>query len=285
MRTIIVTLVAVAAISSFGFAQDSKPTDKKPDYPIVVMKTSMGDIEIELFTDAAPKTVKNFLDLAEGRKETTDTTGAKVKKNFFDGLVFHRVIPGFMIQGGCPLGSGTGSPGYKFEDEISAKALGLDKKKAFNGERPARGLANNQREMSVILKPIYDELGITDQKSFEANKAEMMKRIAKMTFADAFTNMGYKYDNTLASRSAKRGVIAMANSGPNTNGSQFFINVGDTPHLDGKHTVFGHVVKGMDVVDKISKVKRGARDKPVEDVTIVSVREKKKVEKPASRKS
>jgi peptidyl-prolyl cis-trans isomerase B (cyclophilin B) len=141
--------------------------------------TSMGDIELELFAEDAPKTVENFTKLAGD--------------GFYDGLIFHRVIPDFMIQGGCPRGDGTGDAGYKFEDE-------------FNDH------------------PIV------------------------------------------------RGTLAMANAGPNTNGSQFFIVTADaTPWLDGKHTAFGQVTGGQDVVDAISGVDRDGSDRPREPITMDSV--------------
>jgi peptidyl-prolyl cis-trans isomerase B (cyclophilin B) len=140
------------------------------------LTTSEGTIEIELFPEDAPKTVGNFTKLAGD--------------GFYDGLIFHRVIPDFMIQGGCPQGTGTGGPGYQFEDEI------------------------NQHK-------------------------------------------------------AVKGSLAMANAGPNTNGSQFFIITAEaTPWLDGKHTVFGQVTSGQDVVDRISEVDRDARDRPQTPVTI-----------------
>jgi cyclophilin family peptidyl-prolyl cis-trans isomerase len=143
------------------------------------LNTNQGRIEVELYPNEAPKTVENFTKLAAD--------------GFYDGLTFHRVIPDFMIQGGCPLGTGSGGPGYQFEDEFNE----------------------------------------------------------------------HKVD---------RGALAMANAGPNTNGSQFFIVTAEAaPWLDGKHTVFGRVTSGQDVVDRISTVERDARDKPVEPVTIDSV--------------
>lgn len=167
--------------------------------PVCLIRTSMGDIHVELFADETPETVKNFIDLAEGKREFKDPgTGQMVKRPFYDNLIFHRVIKNFMIQGGCPLGTGTGGPGYRFEDEINS------------GERPSH-------------HPL-------------------------------------------------RGVIAMANSGPNTNGSQFFINLVDTPWLAGKHTVFGRVVEGMAVVDKIGSVAVGNGSRPKKDVVILSIR-------------
>ncbi len=153
-----------------------------------VFKTTMGDFEIELFHKEAPETVWNFVNLAEGRQPT-------VKEGpYYNGLIFHRVIRGFMIQGGCPEGSGRGGPGYRFADE---------------------------------------------------------------------------FDKNL--RHSSEGILSMANAGPGTNGSQFFITLGPTPHLDGRHTVFGKVVKGMDVVKKIGDTPTGAMDRPRTDVVINSV--------------
>jgi len=154
--------------------------------------TPLGNFTVKLADQDAPKTVANFVGLVEGTKEWTDPkTGQKVKKPYYEGLVFHRVIKGFMIQGGDPLGIGTGGPGYRFEDEFSPKL-----------------------------------------------------------------------------RHSKEGILSMANSGPNTNGGQFFITLGPTPHLDNKHSVFGEVVEGMDVVRKIGAVPTGANDKPVTPVTM-----------------
>ena len=156
-----------------------------PDETFAVFDTTEGKFKIKLFADKAPKTVENFVSLADGSK-----TG----KPFYDGLVFHRVIPNFMIQGGCPEGTGRGGPGYKFADEFHPSL-----------------------------------------------------------------------------RHSKKGILSMANSGPNTNGSQFFITVAATPHLDDRHSVFGEVVEGYDVVEKISKVPRGAQDRPQKDVQIRTV--------------
>ncbi len=142
-----------------------------------VFETNKGTFEIELFTDKAPITTQNFIGL--------------VNKGFYDGLIFHRVIDGFMIQGGDPDGRGTGGPGYTIEDEF---------------------------------------------------------------------HPGLKHDSA--------GILSMANAGPNTGGSQFFITLAPTPWLDGKHAVFGKVTQGMDVVEAIGKVQTGANDKPVEDVII-----------------
>ncbi|MEM8882519.1 MAG: peptidylprolyl isomerase [Planctomycetota bacterium] len=275
-------------LAGFVFAQDPQPETKeqpkaeqlpaKAANPVVIMKTSMGDIEIELFADECPKTVANFVGLAEGTKEWTDPkSGETVKKPFYDGRIFHRVIDKFMIQGGCPIGTGSGSPVKKFEDEINAKALGLDKLKAVQNGAPHPYLLirSQQQWQAQVIMPLIKSMGIKSDDEFKQRQEEANKKLLELTLLLAYETLGYKYHDSRSSHAPKRGVLAMANSGPNTNGSQFFINVVDTPHLTGKHTVFGEVKNGMEIVDAISKTKVGAGAKPVEDVKIISVRLKK----------
>ncbi|HUN88889.1 MAG TPA: peptidylprolyl isomerase [Terriglobales bacterium] len=159
--------------------------------------TSEGQIVIRLFEKEAPKTVQNFVDLAEGKREWTHPgTRQKSQNPLYHGTIFHRVIPQFMIQGGDPMGTGFGGPGYQFEDETKGSP--------------------------------------------------------------------HKFD--------KPGKLAMANSGPNTNGSQFFITVAATPWLTGNHTIFGEVIEGQDIADKISNVPRSRQDKPNKDVVVNAVK-------------
>ena len=157
--------------------------------------TSAGTFKARLYDDKAPKTVENFVGLATGAKQWTDPSGKPSTRPFYDGLIFHRVIDGFMIQGGCPEGSGRGGPGYRFADEFGP------------------GL-----------------------------------------------------------RHEKGGLLSMANAGPNTNGSQFFITLVPTPWLDNKHAIFGEVTDGKDVVEKIGKTRIGAQDRPQKDIVINSVK-------------
>ena len=157
--------------------------------------TSEGQFTVRLFDKEAPNTVENFVGLAEGTKHWTDPrTNQQVRKPYYDGIIFHRVIDGFMIQGGDPLGQGIGGPGYTFPDEFHPKL-----------------------------------------------------------------------------RHSKAGILSMANRGPNTNGGQFFITLGPTPHLDDRHSVFGEVVDGLDVIQAIGRTKTDARDKPLKDVVIQSI--------------
>jgi peptidyl-prolyl cis-trans isomerase A (cyclophilin A) len=161
-----------------------------------LFETTQGDFTVKLYDDMAPNTVENFIELATGTKDWQHpvTSEAFQDTPYYDGIIFHRVIQGFMLQGGDPSGTGTGGPGFRFGDEFHPGA-----------------------------------------------------------------------------RHSKAGILSMANSGPNTNGSQFFVTLGPTPHLDNIHSVFGEVVEGMDVVMAIGNVPTGARDKPVEDVVMNSV--------------
>ncbi len=179
-----------------GRALERKSMARQPGLYAEV-ETSEGTIVCRLFEKDAPKTVQNFVDLAEGKREWTHpTTHKKSTDRLYDGTIFHRVIPNFMIQAGDPAGTGFGGPGYRFEDETKGSP--------------------------------------------------------------------HKFD--------KAGKLAMANAGPNTNGSQFFITVAPTAWLTGNHTIFGEVVEGQDVVNKIANLPRNAQDKPNKDVVLKKVK-------------
>lgn len=193
VRIFIASILLSLAIPTIGYAKTEQKQGGKVLYAI--METTKGTIKIKLFEKEAPKTVANFTELAEGKREWTDPyTGKKGKSHYFDGLIFHRVIPKFMIQGGDPTGTGRGGPGYRFDDEFH---------KDLNHAKP--------------------------------------------------------------------GMLSMANAGPGTNGSQFFLTVAPTPFLDGKHSVFGEIVEGLDVAIAISNVPRDSNDRPREDVKMIKV--------------
>src|SRR5690554_4339146 len=196
MKKLIVILGAATLLSSCATVKIPESMSKEEfnslkDGIYAQMETNKGVMTIELFAEEAPLTVANFVGLAEGSKENK---AKPLGTPYYDGIIFHRVIKDFMIQGGDPDGKGTGGPGYNFEDEF---------------------------------------------------------------FSDR------KHD--------KKGILSMANSGPNTNGSQFFITEVPTPWLDGKHTVFGQVVQGLNVIDVIANVEKGAQDRPKEDIVIQHV--------------
>ena len=274
--------ISFLLVAPFTFAQpeqDAEPASlrENPDNPLVEIQTSMGNIILELFPQEAPLTVANFIELAEGEKPFTDPeSGEMVTRPYYDGQVFHRVIDQFMIQGGSPTGLGNGTPGFTFQDEINALALGLDRMQAIDEEgvpHPFLRIASQEQFQAVILGPLLAEMGISSQQELEASLDQVEERILGLSVQDVYENQGYQYTETVMSRMPVRGVIAMANAGPNTNGSQFFINLVDTEWLAGKHTVFGRVRQGMDVVDAIGATATDDSDRPLEEVRIIQVRE------------
>lgn len=249
--------------------KDVKEKMRRDTNPIAVMETSLGTITIELYRHAAPKTVENFVGLARGEKEFTDADGKPAKRPYYDGLIFHRVIPNFMIQGGDIKGNGTGGPGYQFADEINAKALGLDKVKVS-----ASPMARNE-VAQVVRNDIFKKLNIKSQEDLnkKMKEAEAMlkgeqEKWNNKSLEELYTARGITYTPNLESESNTKGSLSMANAGPNTNGSQFFVSVVDNLYLDGKHTVFGRVLAGLDVAEKITKVERDQQDRPKESVIL-----------------
>lgn len=250
--------------------------------PLAVLETDKGRIVIELYDEVAPKTVANFTGLATGEKEYTDKEGNKTTGRFYDGLTFHRVIPNFMIQGGDPEGTGRGGPGFRFKDEINADALGLDTLKLKDAPQYNR---DAQMAMSTILRnEAQNDLGInlSSREQVEKNRQrlqnyakrkgpQIQKKVEQMNIKEVLEMAGYQFTDDLPSVPNEKYTIAMANAGPNTNGSQFFINLNDNKHLNGKHTVFGKVIKGKDIAEAIVKVKRDSVNKPETPVVMKKV--------------
>lgn len=245
--------------------------------PLVEIRTSLGSLILELFPDEAPTTVANFIGLAEGTMPWIDPeTGEDILRPLYDNTVFHRVIDGFMIQGGSPTDFGDGTPGFQFKDEINARSLGLDKMQVINEQgfpHPILAIQDQQDFQQKILIPLYQAMEITSQDELDANIDEVNQRVRNMTVKQSFENLGYRYTETVISRMPVRGVIAMANSGPDSNGSQFFINLVDTDWLTGRHTVFGKVRAGLDVLDAIGSVPVDNENRPLTDVEILSIRQ------------
>lgn len=330
---------------------------KKPKMLVAVMETNHGTVVMELFEEATPITVENFVGLAEGTKAWTDIDGTEKLEPFYDGLTFHRVIKDFMIQGGCPQGTGTGGPGYQFQDETYAGEM-----VSLTGEITDEDMANEVFNALIVpyfrsntrdkRNDVIEELVKTmdSQKSYEpmvGMSVEQLQElvgdstpitffkkelkpitgeIADESMADSVfqellvphlrehdgespvPEIKELYAEILASNGPtpligktveqiqsllgvedavtqptllgkiEYGTLCMANSGPNTNGSQFFIttNVDGASWLNGKHTVFGKVIEGMDVVLAIQELETGEANKPVEPVEIISIRSERR---------
>ncbi|MDG2177129.1 MAG: peptidylprolyl isomerase [Gammaproteobacteria bacterium] len=256
---------------SFNFSREDF------DNPLVEIRTTLGSMIIELFPDEAPIAVVNFIGLAEGTLPWIEPeTGTEVTRPMYDGTVLHRVMEGFMIQGGSPTGLGDGTPGFQFKDEINARSLGLDKMPVIDAQglpHPLLAIRSQQDFQQKILGPLYEEMDITNQEQLDTRIDEINQRVRIMTVKESYEQLGYQYTETVISRMPVRGVLAMANSGPNTNGSQFFINLVDTDWLAGKHTVFGKVRVGLDVLDAIGKVAVDSQNRPLDNVEILSIRQ------------
>jgi len=268
--------LALSAAEPAPPAEPVPPAGFSTARPQITITTTDGVIVAELFADQAPETVRTIIELAEGLK--TSTKGGEADKHhFYDGLTFHRCIPRFMIQGGCPAGTGSGDPGFRFDDEINAGSLGLEATKALqDGQLHPQCAYMQQQFMQAVVRPAMEARGIgpeTPPAEAQAAFQAVLAEVDGISLADFYRKLGYAYDDSLPTSSKPvRGVRAMANSGPDTNGSQFFITVADTPHLTGKHTVFGRVLSGMEVADAIAAVETGANNRPVEPVMIETIR-------------
>jgi peptidyl-prolyl cis-trans isomerase A (cyclophilin A) len=253
--------IATVLTISTGFAQDK---------PHVLMKTELGDITLEMWPDIAPVTVKNFTELAMGKKEWKDPESGEMKSEpFYDGLIFHRVIDDFMIQGGCPLGTGNGDPGYSFEDECFEE-----------GEELTGVIVDENMALQIfqnVLGPYMQKTAEPDGelvKVVEACQEQQSGRPMMVHDVEWYKNkIGMPESEKIMGQGKLKAKVAyaticMANAGPNTNGSQFFIvtKKAGCEWLDGKHTVFGKVIKGMKVVHAIEKKGDGMK---IESVRVV----------------
>ena len=271
------TTLCLALCTALTAAEEPTPPEGySMARPQVTITTNHGPIVAELFADQAPETVRIFIEIAEAKRETILAAEAGFY-HFYDGLSFHRVIPNFLIQGGCPIGSGNGNPGFTFPDEINADSLGLDKEVALQGEQLHAQCAYMQDDfMQAMVIPKLRSMGLDGESTQEEYKAAFPKALKSLdgtTLKAFYEAIGYQYNAKLPPSSKPvRGSLAMANSGPSTNGSQFFINLVDTPHLTGKHTVFGQVIEGMEVVDKIAGVETDDRNYPKQPVVIQTIR-------------
>ena len=228
---------------------------ENPSNPLFSMVTSQGEIFIELFSRETPNNVANFTALAEGKIELFDeSTNTAFKPRYYDGMRFHRVIPGFIIQAGSPSYSPLGGPEELLQDEINADFLGLDETLVLNPNGSLHEILGINEKIdfdSAILRPLYIKMSIETQADLVARQYEVLDRLSAMTLKEVYENLGYRYINDMPSHRVSRGTIALANSGPDQNGPEFFISLVDADYLTGMHTVIGQVVEGMDIADSI----------------------------------
>lgn len=226
--------------------------------PLLLINTSQGDIYLELFPNEAPLNVANFLALAAGEVELIDeATGTGFKPRYFDGMRFHRVIPGFIIQAGSPHYHPLGTPDEVLTDEINADFLGLNRQSVLHPNGSFNSLLNigDQHDFKdQILQPIYRSLNIENQSDLQTQQFEVLAEIVGVTVKQLYQLQGYQYQTAHPSRAIGRGIVALANSGPDSNGPEFFISLVRSDWLSGKYTVIGKVVEGMTTVDSIAGI-------------------------------
>ncbi len=223
--------------------------------PLVLVSTSQGEIYLELFPAEAPNNVENFIALAEGATEFTNpNTGEAIESRYYNGMRFHRVVPGFIIQAGSAAYNPLGLQVGLLDDEINADALGLNLIPALNPDgsfADALNIESKQDFHGEILTPLYLQRNISDFDEALSRQYQTLETLQGLSVKSVYENQGYRYDDTLLSRPIERGTVALANSGPDSNGPEFFISLTAAEWLSGKYTVIGKVVEGQQVMDRI----------------------------------
>ena len=226
-----------------------------PRNPLIRISTSQGEIYLELFPFEAPRNVENFIALAEAEKEFTNPdTGELIQARYYNGMRFHRVVPGFVIQAGSPVYNPLGVQVTLLNDEINADALGLDQISALNPDGSFADVLNIESRSDFhedILTPLYSQRNITDVEAAVNSQYQVFKALQNLSIKAVYENQGYRYDDSRKSRPIERGTVALANSGPDSNGPEFFISLTAAASLSGKYTVIGEVVEGQEVMDRI----------------------------------
>ena len=226
-----------------------------PQNHLVRISTSQGEMFLELFPLEAPNNVENFIALASGKKEfINQSTGEPIQARYYNGMRFHRAVPGFIIQAGSPVNNPLGLQVNLLNDEINANALGLDQIPALNPDGSFADVLNIESKQDFhedILTPLYAQQNITDVEAVLNRQYQVLEILQGLSVKSVYENQGYRYDDSLPSRPIERGTVAVANSGPDSNGPEFFISLTAAEWLSGKYTVIGKVIEGQEVMDSI----------------------------------
>lgn len=256
-KFLLFSLSLVQSVAVVADAVSAQAAMESATNPLLLLSSSQGDIYLELFPGEAPNNVATFIALAGGESEFEDPeTQTSQNPQYFDGIRFHRVIRDFVIQAGSPSYHVLGAPETVLADEINANALGLDQMPVLNPDGTFHEFLNivDKADFETrILEPLYQKMRIASNDEILRRQYEILEELQGLTVKSAYENQGYEYTNRMRSRSITRGVIALANTGPNTNGAEFFISLQDANWLTGKYTVIGKVVEGMEVVEIIGE--------------------------------
>ena len=269
-RIFLIGIFLLLPASAAGDALSAAAAMENPANPLVLINTETGPVYVELLPGEAPANVANFLSLIEPAPAAQQSAipGAR---GYYDGMRFHRVIPGFLIQSGSPALHDGGREVARHTDEINADALGLDTQPVMyaNGEfNPLLDIQSKQDLEAILLRPLYRRLGITSNTAVASRQEEILAVIAEMSVKDAYAQLGYRFESERPGRGLRRGALALANRGPDDNGAEFFISLSDAPHLDGRYTIIGQVVEGMAAADRIGAVALDAIDSAVDPMDL-----------------
>ena len=251
-------LFAVAVIAHLGSHADyasARLAMEDSSNPLMLVSTSAGPIYIEMLPAEAPENVARFIEFTVGEAPLTETDSTlTTSPRYYNGSQFNRVIPNFIIQAGSPAHNAHGRPRDYLADEINASALGLDRLPVIlrAGEvNPILNTDSQQEFASRVLEPLYRQLGIDSPEQLETEESAIIDALQSLTVMRLYEYEGYRYQNSYPTRAITRGIVALANDGPNRNGPDFFISLSDAPWLDGRYTVIGRVVEGMETADSI----------------------------------
>ena len=263
LKPLLFALAVIAHLESHADYASARLAMEDSSNPLMLVSTSAGPIYIEMLPAEAPENVARFIEFTVGEVPLikTDST-LTASRRYYNGSQFHRVIPNFIIQAGSPEHNAHGRPRDYLADEINASALGLDRLPVIlqAGEiNPILNTDSQQEFASRVLEPLYRQLGIDSPEQLETEESAIIDALQSLTVMRLYEYEGYRYQNRYPTRAITRGIVALANDGPNRNGPEFFISLSDAPWLDGRYTVIGRVVEGMETADSIG-------DKPIQPV-------------------
>ncbi len=263
LKPLLFALAVIAHLESHADYASARLAMEDSSNPLMLVSTSAGPIYIEMLPAEAPENVARFIEFTVGEVPLIETDSTlTVSPGYYNGSRFHRVIPNFIIQAGSPEHNAHGRPRDYLADEINASALGLDRLPVIlqAGEiNPILNTDSQQEFASRVLEPLYRQLGIDSPEQLETEESAIIDALQSLTVMRLYEYEGYRYQNRYPTRAITRGIVALANDGPNRNGPEFFISLSDAPWLDGRYTVIGRVVEGMETADSIG-------DKPIQPV-------------------
>ena len=258
LRYFLLSVWLLLALSASADELSARTAMENPSNPLVQITTAEGNIFLEMLANEAPRNVANFLALAAGEVEIMDSVSGQVfTPNYYDGMTFHRVIPGLLIQTGSKQVNVFGGPAEVLEDEINANAFGLDLMPAVLADgsfNPILQIDDREDLEELILIPLYRAMNISSNTEVTQRQSEIDERLRALSVKQVYENLGYRYTEQYATRPFGRGTVGLANSGPNGNGPEFFISVDQADWLNGRYTVIGRVVEGMEIVDRINQI-------------------------------